>query len=1215
LTLAAVVSLCALVGALLCGSSALAARGHVFSHAFGEPCTAEPCGNGQFKEPSGVAVNEATGRVYVIDRGDARIEYFSALGAYEGQFNGSETPAKEPNPGEPPVKAFDFGSANGLRSESNGIAVDNSCYFRHLSGEACEKADPSNGDVYVLDSDGAARVVAKAAVDKFSPEGLYLGQLQAASGGAPFVFPEAYDIGVDANGLVWVDYALPEAGFTTLGAFTNSGENTFVPSSVVKLRFFSFEQNPGFAVDSEGDFYINEEGVHKVDSAGNTFVSPISEERGVDAIAVDLTSDEVFLDGGQSVSAYSSTGGLEERFGFGDLVGGSGVAVSHADGTAYVADSTLNVVDVFSPEPPATPRVQGESVSDVTGDSAIVRAEIDPRGASTEYDFEYGPCASVAACAGSPYTASAPVPEGFAGADFEVRSVSFTLLGLPGGVTYHFRAVARNEKNAPGETVHGEELTFTTQPAVSGSSLLDGRQWGMVSPPEKDGAQISAIGEQGMIQAAAGGDAIAYEASAPTEAGAQGYAIEEQILSTRTPDGWGSRDIGIPHEQSTGVSVGKGYEYRAYAEDLSAAVVQPFGPFISASSPWALAPREASGQTAFLRTLLAGGEAAQACAESCFHPLVTGKPGYANVPPGTVFGGKEECAFYCGPEFVGASPDLHHVVVEARAELTSPPAAVGGIRGLYEWNEGALAPVSVLPDGEPASNSVRLGSVESAAHAVSDDGTRVVWTLGLEKSHLYLRDTASGKTVQLDAVQGGAGGEADAQFQFASSDGSRVFFSDREELTPGASPGDLYECEIVEAVKGEPECRLSNLTPAGGVLGGVLGVAGDGSWVYFVSNAVLAEGAVPGQCGEVGVGSSSSVCDLYAWHGGATRLVAVLSGADANDWAFGASDTDRTARVSPDGMWLAFMSRRELTGYDNRDAFSGQPDEEVYLYSAATGRVVCASCDPTGARPVGVEYERISDKLVGGDRVWPGTTWIAANIPGWTPYKLSTALYQSRYLSNGGRLFFNSSDALVPQDVNGTEDVYEYEPASYTNAEGKVQCAAGSAGFSERADGCVGLVSSGTSGEESAFLDASESGGDVFFLTATKLAPQDFDTALDVYDAHECTALAPCFPVAATTPPPCTTGDACKPAPAPQPLIYGSPSSATFSGAGNVTPARSTGASTPRTLTHAQRLARALRACRRERGRRRAACERRARAQYAAVRSRGNRASRKGGRR
>src|SRR6202035_5520039 len=108
----------------------------------------------------------------------------------------------------------------------------------------------------------------------------------------------------------------------------------------------------------------------------------------------------------------------------------------------------------------------------------------------------------------------------------------------------------------------------------------------------------------------------------------------------------------------------------------------------------------------------------------------------------------------------------------------------------------------------------------------------------------------------------------------------------------------------------------------------------------------------------------------------------------------------------------------------------------------------CASCNPTGARPVGVLDPK--DGLALGDRIW-GSQRVAANIPGWTPYELLSSVYQSRYLSDSGRLFFNSSDGIVPQDVNGTEDVYQYEPPGVGN------CTSSSVSFSVRSGGCVGL--------------------------------------------------------------------------------------------------------------------------------------------------------------
>src|SRR6202042_1238487 len=93
--------------------------------------------------------------------------------------------------------------------------------------------------------------------------------------------------------------------------------------------------------------------------------------------------------------------------------------------------------------------------------------------------------------------------------------------------------------------------------------------------------------------------------------------------------------------------------------------------------------------------------------------------------------------------------------------------------------------------------------------------------------------------------------------------------------------------------------------------------------------------------------------------------------------------------------------------------------------------------------------------------------------------------HQPHYLSDSGRLFFDSNDALVPQDVDGTQDVYQYEPT------GVGDCQSMSATFNADSEGCVGLISAGTSAEESVFLDASESGGDVFFMTFSRLAPQD----------------------------------------------------------------------------------------------------------------------------
>src|SRR5689334_14794526 len=72
-------SLGALVAAMAFGAAAASAeRGHIFEKAFGSAGS----GDGQLSEPRGVAVNEASGDVYVSDYGNHRVEQFTSAGAF-----------------------------------------------------------------------------------------------------------------------------------------------------------------------------------------------------------------------------------------------------------------------------------------------------------------------------------------------------------------------------------------------------------------------------------------------------------------------------------------------------------------------------------------------------------------------------------------------------------------------------------------------------------------------------------------------------------------------------------------------------------------------------------------------------------------------------------------------------------------------------------------------------------------------------------------------------------------------------------------------------------------------------------------------------------------------------------------------------------------------------------------------------------------------------
>jgi hypothetical protein len=1174
----------ALIGGLaLLGSTAQASRGHVFGSTFGE----SGAGNGQLDNPTGLAINEASGDVYVVDESNDRVERFGSSGVYIDQFNGSGLLANEGT-----------AAPSGQFASPNAIAVDNSSGI----------ADPSSGDAYVVDSGHHV-------VDKYSPEGKYLGQIPGTTEGA---FGELIGVATDAAGRVWV-----YQGSGEIDGFSNAADNEFLSKRTSGASGFA---EPGFAADSNDDFYATHsfsKFVAKLADDGEVLDEQVGSEEAT-GVADELSSDDVYIATATGVGRFDATGASIETFGAEQLAGASAVGVDAARETVYVADAAKNVIDVFRPEPTSTPKVESESVINVTAESVDLEAEVNPHGESSEYYFEYGRCTSPSACASSPYEATLPSPAGSLGAAFGNQPVSVHSQGLSAGDLYHFRVVAHNALSGPEGTL-GKEETFTTQSVGAKFALPDGRMWEMVSPTDKDGALLETIGEGQVTQASANGSAMTYVASGPTEGAAQGTSNKIQVLSTRGPRGWESRDIAPPHTRATGLSEAAGQEYRYFSEDLSSAIVQPFGNFIPVTSPQALSPAEASEQTAFLRTDYLGGNYSSPCVTSCYQPLVTGAPGYANVPENTVFGqtgqGGGACPpeTFCGPQFRGATPDLSHVILESRTALTSTTLKD---TGLYEWSGGKLKLVSMLRDNSAAGNRPMLGNIgRNARNAISAHGSRIVWAEHEGEEHVYLRDTSTEETVQLDEVQPGVNGvnPPKAAFQFASRDGSKVFFTDGEHLTAHSGGGpsasfkedDLYECEM-KTVGGELTCKLEDLTPvhageSADVLDEVLGASEDGSYVYFVANGKLTEEgnangehAVHGTCAGL-ESKAGAVCNLYVDHYNGsewqTKFVALLSAEDFPDWNGDASANllaNMTSRVSSNGQWLAFMSERDLSGNDTRDASTGQPDEQVYLYDAVTGRIACPSCDPTGARPVGVEYQSLRYGL-DGLQVWPGNRRLAASVPAWTAYTATgQALYQSRYLSNSGRMFFNSGDALVPQDSNDTGDVYEYEPPGIPKGT-PYTCSTASSTYSERTGGCVDLISAGESNEESGFLDASENGEDVFFLTASQLTSEDGDTSMDVYDAHECNSS--CVVPTASQSQSCT-GEDCRPPAAAPPTIFQAPSSSTFLGPGNPAPAI---ISKPKPLTRAQKLSKALKACKKRPRRKRAACVRQAEHEYGPV--------------
>jgi hypothetical protein len=1212
--------LVAAVVMLVCSApaSALLSRGHVFSGTF------KGRGPKSFQTPGGVAVDEASGIVYVSDPSHERVELFRpAAGEYE--FVGELTVP-----------------------DAGAIAVDNSS----------SETDPSRGDVYVA---GTAEPGEEERdyLHKFSaPTENAAGEITSPGkeifAQKEFIVHEGGEeveadlelisgVAVDAEGDLWVYWG--EEG--DISGFNDAKHNKLVPSRTKEgvlnnpALTDACVARPGFAV-GPGDevFYVAHER-ERLDSCpseeekpSTTLVSQLAgsgepTKRSLDnqdstGVALDPADGDVYLDNVESVAVFGPEGGFIQRFGSEDLKGGGAVAVDSARGIVYVAER--GKIAVFASEGAGAPTVDSVSAQHLSPTSERVNAQIDPHGTQTTYHAQYGRVSCT-----EQESSCSDTPEGEAGDGFGDVAVQATLEGLEPNTTYFYRVIAKNEH---GTAVSGQntQTFFTTLPSSEGV-LLDDRQWELVSPVERHGATPEAISKEGgLIQAAADGNSIAWTASAPFTGEAEGTREPEavQAISTRGSEEWSSKDITTPRNKGEGVGTNEPAEYRFFSPDLSFAVVQPQVLSVEETlenPPLAPGARE---KTIYERNDESGE----------FEALVTA----ANDATGEPFGARLR--------FEGASPDARHVVFGSGVPLL--PGA--GEKGLYEWEPGApLRFLSALPGSrnEPAAEP-ELGDYDgrNARGAISENGSRVFWTNEEEKGPLFMSDTATGETIQINAAQGVREARREeveenldeVHFQAASSDGSKVFFTDSWPLTsesalepnvpqPEPRPADLYEFDVETG-------KLTDLTVArdageqAEVLGTIPGISEDGSYAYFVANGVLAPGAERGDCPDETERTVDEPfegeCNLYVSEPNPedpgqreTRLIARLSDQDTTDWDVGAFKGPGnlgglTAQVSGNGRYVAFMSDRELTGYENVDADpeargpdkeKNEPahDEEVFLYDASTGRLVCASCNPEGHAPQGV-----FDTLHGGegeglvvDRplVWEHR-WLAGSIPGWTRYAELDAEHQSRYLSDDGRLFFNSADALVPQvrartreeSVEGktlkvgVENVYEYEPQGI-----------GSCG---QDGGCVALISSGSSEHESAFLDASESGNDVFFLSDAELVAQETESGDDVYDARSCGTpeTGACLPAPKIAAPGCS-GEECRPPVSAQPSFELPASLVSRSSQPGEHPAgpASQKKTAPKPPTRAQKLAAALKTCHRLKPKkRRVACERKARKAYGA---------------
>lgn len=396
--------------------------------------------------------------------------------------------------------------------------------------------------------------------------------------------------------------------------------------------------------------------------------------------------------------------------------------------------------------------------------------------------------------------------------------------------------------------------------------------------------------------------------------------------------------------------------------------------------------------------------------------------------------------------FAAASSDFQHLIFETTKDV-DPAVGVASAQQVYERSGGVIRLISRDENGDPLPNGGALGIDHYASYgggtafngggnrsALSADGQTVFFSSHGAPYQLYVRthalDPARAATKEISVSRAAAnpGQGCDiTTYISASQDGRRAYFFCPSQLTDDSPNGGVYEYDV-------PGDTLRLVAPGDGSSNGagLLASDADAHHVYVLSGIKLTPDA------------DAAGTNLYVIDDGRIKLVATLPA--------GGFAPDDKASASADGTRLAFTTAAALDPRANGH-------REVYVYDSGSGAITCASCRPDGSESQGDATLR--------EFLNTGYTTVPAVAP------------SGNVTDDGRSVFFTSTDALVPQDVNGKPDAYEVR------------------------DGKPYLLSSGTDRYASAFQGASADGTDVYIVTHEDLAPQDIDHGItDVYDVR-----------------------------------------------------------------------------------------------------------------
>jgi tripartite motif-containing protein 71 len=306
----AVLGLCVMSGLVVTASAAAESYKYLTTWGSGG------IGDGQFDGIGGIAL-DGSSYVYVSDKGNKRIEKFTASGTYVAQWatpDGAIDGVAVDGSGN--VYAADFWNGRILKFSSSGalLAQFNTKLPSDFDSEPHSVAVDSSGNTWVVDSGDSL-------VKKFDAGGTYLGSLP--KGPDPGQIARPIGVAVDSSSNVYVvDYLLYNVQkFSSSGTYLD-GHTTIVANDPDVLY------PTQVAVDGPGNVYVSDE-----------FKSSLTADSS-------LKRFDPHFNLLARIGVYSPSPALTGTF---CLIGGVTVAPS---GTVYVADTTFDRVLEFGPAAP-----------------------------------------------------------------------------------------------------------------------------------------------------------------------------------------------------------------------------------------------------------------------------------------------------------------------------------------------------------------------------------------------------------------------------------------------------------------------------------------------------------------------------------------------------------------------------------------------------------------------------------------------------------------------------------------------------------------------------------------------------------------------------------------------------------------------------------------------------------------------------------------------